>query len=223
MAELPYSISIPSWRTIFVHAGIVPTEGLAAQTAGNLVTMRNVVDEEDSDGSTTVRGTSKIDEGVAWVSRWDGRLVNAKDIVGSDNDELATGWHVIFGHDARRGLQQTPYATGLDTGCSYGMMNARASSLNVRLIIVRSFDRKAIDGGDSAGETTSASASQGRIQSSGGQRLSLVFAFGHVDHAAMTCSSAVCCIPLSAVCRLSIRAGSVFRCVHKWDTNSIDL
>lgn len=133
MANLPYSISIPSWRTIFVHAGIVPTEGLTSQTAGNLVTMRNVV-EEQVEGSTTLRGTSKIDEGVAWVSRWDGRLVNVKDLVGSGSDEFASDWHVIFGHDARRGLQQTPYATGLDTGCSYGKWESYLSPLTMPIV-----------------------------------------------------------------------------------------
>lgn len=122
LTDLPYSITIPTWQTVFVHAGIVPTEPLMSQSAGNLVTMRNVV--EDAADSSVLLGSSHSNEGAPWISRWTGSLVDAKSILGAEisgeDDNRLHNWHVIFGHDAKRGLQQTPFATGLDTGCSYG-------------------------------------------------------------------------------------------------------
>ena len=49
-----------------------------------------------------VESLPRVDDGVPWASRWPGPK------------------HVVFGHDAMRGLQQYPFATGLDTGCVYG-------------------------------------------------------------------------------------------------------
>ena len=51
-----------------------------------------------SDGS----GSRSPDDGVPWSTRWPGPQ------------------EVIFGHNARLGLQQRAHATGLDTGCVYG-------------------------------------------------------------------------------------------------------
>lgn len=117
MANLPYSISIPAWRTVCVHAGLVPSQSLQSQTAGNLVTMRNVIDE-----SSGMVATSKPDLGSPWISLWDGNLIGVTELCGNEQDYYANSrWHVIFGHDAKRGLQETPFATGLDTGCAYGM------------------------------------------------------------------------------------------------------
>lgn len=52
-----------------------------------------------------------LEEGVEWASKWDGPQ------------------HVVFGHDAKRGLQKLPLATGLDSGVCYGF---RLSALVVQ-------------------------------------------------------------------------------------------
>ncbi|HVZ70990.1 MAG TPA: metallophosphoesterase [Polyangia bacterium] len=78
---------------LVVHAGLVPGVPLEQQERGNLINLRSIA----ADGTP-----SKKIEGVPWASKWRGPP------------------HVVFGHDAVRGLQRHKWATGLDTGCVYG-------------------------------------------------------------------------------------------------------
>jgi diadenosine tetraphosphatase ApaH/serine/threonine PP2A family protein phosphatase len=78
---------------LVVHGGLVPGVALQDQQREDLLNLR----------SMTAEGLpSKRIEGTPWAAVWAGPE------------------HVVFGHDAVRGLQQHPFATGLDTGCVYG-------------------------------------------------------------------------------------------------------
>jgi hypothetical protein len=92
--QLPLWIDLPDDNVTVVHAGFVPGQPLSEQTRNDMTNMRNLL----SDG--TARSTVK--EGVAWATVWPGPR------------------HVVFGHDAKRELQQERFATGLDTGACYG-------------------------------------------------------------------------------------------------------
>ena len=98
LEDLPYTISIDmknGVRLIIVHGGLVPGISLEQQNHSEMVTIRNYIPEK-------LKGTSGITDGVPWASVWAGPEV------------------AIFGHDARRGLQEYQFALGLDTGCVYG-------------------------------------------------------------------------------------------------------
>jgi hypothetical protein len=121
LSELPYTIRIrckdcdddqDDPTTIVVHAGLVPGVKLEDQTAQDMITLRNVV---------VVNAGAEAGFGRRYISEND-PLVSDQ-----ENRELvawASAWtgpgHVVFGHDARRGLQLHAHATGLDTGCCYG-------------------------------------------------------------------------------------------------------
>ena len=87
-------LALPAHDVLVVHAGLRPGRAPDDEERTNLLTMRSI----RADGS----GSKRIDEGVPWASLWSGPD------------------HVLFGHDAVRGLQEWPFATGLDTGCVYG-------------------------------------------------------------------------------------------------------
>lgn len=77
-----------------VHAGAVPGVPFEKQERDDLLSLRSMV------GGTVP--TRRLLMRWPWAAAWHGPE------------------HIVFGHDAVRGLQQYPLATGLDTGCVYG-------------------------------------------------------------------------------------------------------
>src|SRR5699024_5340912 len=99
--QLPYTITIPKLGVTVVHAGLVPNLPIERQSAKDMVHMRNLI-EIENEGKLLYDATQSDKIGVAWASIWSGPN------------------HVYFGHDAKRKLQEHPFATGLDTGAVYG-------------------------------------------------------------------------------------------------------
>jgi predicted phosphodiesterase len=81
-------------EAVVVHAGLVPGIPLEEQQQEHLRNLRSL-----AEGSVP---TSRLLMHWPWAAAWKGPE------------------HIVFGHDAVRGLQKYPLATGLDTGCVYG-------------------------------------------------------------------------------------------------------
>lgn len=94
LQAMPLYLPVPELQVIVVHAGLVPGLPVYRQPRKMLLNMRSITAEGEP--------SKRIEAGVPWASVWPGPE------------------HVVFGHDAVRGLQQHPFATGLDTGCVYG-------------------------------------------------------------------------------------------------------
>jgi predicted phosphodiesterase len=100
-ADLDWLEARPLWLRLdgyrkpylVIHGGMVPGVPVEEQKREHLLNLRSI-----ADGGRP----SKRIEGDPWASLWKGPE------------------HVIFGHDAVRGLQSHKHATGLDTGCVYG-------------------------------------------------------------------------------------------------------
>ena len=100
---LPSYLQLPrdSDRPIIaVHGGLMPGIPLEEQDRRTMASIRNVL--PSGAPSRDFGGTFNASFGQPWATLWNGPA------------------HVVFGHDARRRLQQHPYAWGIDTGCVYG-------------------------------------------------------------------------------------------------------
>jgi hypothetical protein len=94
LAGLPLFLRLPEHGAAVVHAGVDPRLPLEQQQRDVLLNVRTI----GADGTPS----KKPDAGPLWGELYDG-------------PEL-----ILFGHHARRGLQQHAHAIGLDTGCVYG-------------------------------------------------------------------------------------------------------
>jgi hypothetical protein len=135
-----------SFDTVVVHAGLIPNVVLQEQTIETMITVREVKpvllsDDEDSisDGhailnyqyharEAAVKDQTKKHTKKKKKKHHHGKhnndQVEEEDIHHQQPRPWAEVWQgpprVIFGHDARRGLQQHDWAIGLDTGAVYG-------------------------------------------------------------------------------------------------------
>jgi Calcineurin-like phosphoesterase len=115
LEELPTYLRLGPERagaadTVVLHAGAVPGIPLEAQRRELLISMRSI----DDRGAPTKRI-----EGRPWAQVWAGPEA------------------IVFGHDAVRGLQEYPFALGLDTGCVYGKRLTAVLLPERRLVSVR--------------------------------------------------------------------------------------
>jgi predicted phosphodiesterase len=111
LEALPLVLPFEALGHVVVHGGLVPGVPFDKQEHDIVINMRSFDDEG--------KPSKRIEGGVPWASKWPGPL------------------HAVFGHDAVRGLQQHPHATGLDTGCVYGRLLTALLLPEKRLVSVQ--------------------------------------------------------------------------------------
>jgi Calcineurin-like phosphoesterase len=114
---------------VVVHAGLVPGVSLERQDPSAVMSMRSI------DLATHVPSKhSRSEGGVHWIklwnkyqqslpTRWSFFFFSSSSSTTTDPDAQRTSERhttVIYGHDAKKGLQLHPYSKGIDTGCVRG-------------------------------------------------------------------------------------------------------
>ena len=104
LRELPFAIVLPQHDVVVVHAGVVPGVALEEQCLRNFITMRSlsVRNAAQRDGRARYYADEAPASTGSWANAWEGPE------------------HIVFGHDARAGLQRYEHATGIDSACVYG-------------------------------------------------------------------------------------------------------
>lgn len=106
-------------QLLFVHAGFVSNLRLSKQHPRFMINMRSIL----SDGTVSARCVVVPYAGPAVIPQLKSNRLLPVCRYYQDYPWART-WTgpqtVLFGHDARRGMQQYDQALGLDTGCVYG-------------------------------------------------------------------------------------------------------
>jgi hypothetical protein len=133
-SELPYTITIPgsylgeeNVDTLIVHAGLIPHQDLETQEIETMITMREVL-PICTTNTSPANGQNVTNFEVHKRQKGNEAELPAHEDIIECNIPLpwASVWkgpqRIIFGHDARRGLQRYDgdWAIGLDTGAVYG-------------------------------------------------------------------------------------------------------
>ncbi|AAZ11628.1 kinetoplastid-specific phospho-protein phosphatase, putative [Trypanosoma equiperdum] len=114
--SLPHILRIPQYNVIVVHAGLNVENSLEKQNVHEIMHLRRLerYTESSNNNNNNCGGKQQRNEKQRL------RAV-VKGSRGQPWGELWTGPEcVVFGHDARAGLQELPFAYGIDTGCVYG-------------------------------------------------------------------------------------------------------
>ncbi|KAA8492481.1 Bis(5'-nucleosyl)-tetraphosphatase, symmetrical [Porphyridium purpureum] len=117
LCDLPLSISFKvmghAEQFMVVHAGLVPGVSLAEQKLADLLRVRDVAQIHGSSESVQKQSPNwkAFETGGCNPRPWAS--------VYSECAEPETPF-ILFGHDAKRGIQSYSHALGLDSGCVYG-------------------------------------------------------------------------------------------------------